>query len=183
MNANIRNVVKKKLKQKSKGELHKQDIIPLFVFSGYAFDATGMRFHGELGNPVPGAPEAYPVYLFAIDEIRKAGICDDIVELFSRKRGQGLQRRPCDAQFKTKDGICWLIVDQCTKGVLLSVIGPIRPERALEGHLNSMSLYITGSITDRETFVISMLKILGLIHPATRPHDITNAQNIASNQP
>jgi hypothetical protein len=183
MNANVRNFVKKKLKQKPKGELHKQDIVPLFVFSGYAFDATGMRFHGELGNPVPGAPEAYPVYLFAIDEIRKAGIWDDIVELSSQKRSQGLQRRSCDAQFKTKDGICWLIVDQCTKGVLLSVIGPMRQDNALASHPNSMSLYITGNITDREAFFISMLKILGLIHPATQPRDIANSQNIASNQP
>jgi len=182
MNTNVSKMLKKKVKQKSKGELHKQDIIPLFVFSGYVFDTTGMRFHGELGKPVPGAPESYPVYLFAIDEIKKAGIWDDIVELSSRKKGYGFQRRSCDAQFNTKDGMCWLIVDQCTGGVLLSVIGPIQRYNVLASHLNSMSLYITGRITDRETFVISILKILGLIHPATRPNDTTNAQYIASYQ-
>jgi hypothetical protein len=169
MNANVSKFIKKKVKQKSKGVLHKEDIIPLFVFSGYALDFTGMRFHGELGKPVPGAPEAYPVYLFAIDEIRKAGLWDDIVELSSQKKDRGLQRRSHDAQFKTKDGICWLIVDQCTKGVLLSFIGPLCIDNTLTGRINSMSLYITGNITDRETFVISMLKILGFIHPSTRP--------------
>ena len=176
MNTNVLKVLKKKVKPKSKGELHKEDIVPLFVFSGYTFDVTGMRFYGELGKPVHGAPEAYPVYLFAIDEIRKAGLWDDIVELSSQKKDRGLQRRSHDAQFKTKAGLCWLIVDQCTNGVLLSVVGPIRLESPLAGPLNSMSLYITGNITDHETFFISMLKILGLIHPATRPHDVTSNQ-------